>query len=365
MKPHINVLHIAPALPPTVNGVGDYAAIIALKIKEISQDAFTNIILVANRISSADQITKMTDYRPVYFSGAPSASQMLKIVNKNSPDVILLHYVGYGYARRGAPWWLLRALILVRKKQPHIRIVTMFHELYATGKLWQSSFWLSPLQRYIVSRIVQLSDCWMTNRHDSAVWLKQYASEKPHAVLPIFSNIGEAKFFACNRLPKVVIFGTSGLRTNTYLGLGQKLFDWALCEGLEVHDIGPPIHNESIQESIKKNGVIEHGMLEASKIEDIFQRSTFGLISYPVHVLGKSGVFAAYTANGLCSIVLSEFYPVSDKLVCGEHYLSELPSNGQQMISPADIGSKSWLWYQQHSSDSHARAFIEFVALKT
>src|SRR5262245_37004064 len=68
----------------------------------------------------------------------------------------------YGYQKRGIPLGLLRWLRA--QKSSGIRIGFFFHELYAFGPPWTSSFWLSPLQRYITGEMARLSDFWITNR---------------------------------------------------------------------------------------------------------------------------------------------------------------------------------------------------------
>jgi len=47
-------------------------------------------------------------------------------------------------------------------------LVTMFHEVYATGPPWASSFWLSPLQRNLAARLAQMSDHCLTSRQGYA-----------------------------------------------------------------------------------------------------------------------------------------------------------------------------------------------------
>ena len=131
-----------------------------------------------------------------------------------SDDSVILQMSGYGFSKRGTPLWLLSEL---EKRRAHIKkFGVFFHELYAMGPPWRSSFWLSPVQRYVSRRLAELADFWMTNREGSADWLMRYASDKPHAVLPVFSKFGELDAVTKERKPVAVIFGGSSLRTATY-----------------------------------------------------------------------------------------------------------------------------------------------------
>src|SRR5207253_579189 len=52
---------------------------------------------------------------------------------------VLLHYVNYGFQKRGIPFRLLSILRALRK-QHRGKLVTVFHELYASGSPWTSAF---------------------------------------------------------------------------------------------------------------------------------------------------------------------------------------------------------------------------------
>ena len=140
-------------------------------------------------------------------------------------ESVFLQMSGYGFDKRGAPLWLLHE---IEKRRTHIKTLGIFfHELYAVGPPWTSSFWLSPVQRRISRRLAGLSDFWMTNREGSEQWLRRFSGDKPHAVLPVFSNVGETVTPARPRLPRIVVFGNPGLRQKTYQAADDKLFDWA------------------------------------------------------------------------------------------------------------------------------------------
>ena len=77
-------------------------------------------------------------------------------------DSVVLQLSGYGFDKRGAPLWLLKE---IEGRRRHIKSFgVFFHELYAFGPPWSSSFWLSPVQRHIACRLAVLSDFWMTSR---------------------------------------------------------------------------------------------------------------------------------------------------------------------------------------------------------
>lgn len=273
-------------------------------------------------------------------------------------DVVILQFSGYGFEKRGAPLWLLREIERHRKNMRSLGI--FFHELYAFGPPWSSSFWLSPVQRHIARRLAELSDFWMTNREGSAQWLRKFAGHKPHTVLPVFSNVGEATRPPLTRSAKVVVFGSPGVRERTYQAAGDRLFAWARAAGLEVHDLGSPIADGQAAGWLDANGVIQHGRMEESEISDLLQDASFGVLAYPVAYAAKSGVFAAYAAHGVCPVLLSTEHVEADGLKAGVHYLPEL--SGSRATADIDsIRRAAWKWYQPHSVARHAKTLIELL----
>ncbi|HYX18488.1 MAG TPA: hypothetical protein VE944_29820 [Nostoc sp.] len=77
---------------------------------------------------------------------------------------ILLYYVGYGYAQRGCPVWLVDGLERWKNLFPKRSLVTMFHEISASVPPWTSAFWLSSLQRSLAARLAQMSDRCITSK---------------------------------------------------------------------------------------------------------------------------------------------------------------------------------------------------------
>jgi hypothetical protein len=267
------------------------------------------------------------------------------------PEQCLLHYSGYGYAKRGAPLWLLNK---VQTNRPRIKALGIFfHELYAFGPPTGSAFWLSPVQRHIARRLAEMSDFWITNREISAQWLRRFAEDKPHAVMPVFSNVGEWPTYSPARAPKIVVFGSVGLRLATYRAAGDSLILWAREQRLELHDIGPSIDDPVLSAALRGAGVVQHGRLDAAEVSKQFSESTFGVLAYPAHYVAKSGVFAAYCAHGVCPVLISKHYAPADGLVAGTHYFAGLPIGATPDTAIRDIGAAAWNWYKPHNVKAH------------
>ncbi|QIL20508.1 hypothetical protein [Thermomonas sp. HDW16] len=270
---------------------------------------------------------------------------------------IFIQYSGYGYAKRGAPLWLVEE---VRRLKAEGCIVGVhFHEIYASGSPWRSSFWLSPAQKYVAKMLASIADYWMTNRQNSADWLRRYGHAKPNIVLPTFSNVGESSFYVEQRQRKVIVFGGAVLRAKTYLRAGAELFHWARSHGLLIHDIGPPMPDPKINAALQRNGVFRHGVLTSSSVREVMADAKFGVVAYPADYIAKSGVFASYCAHGLCPIVMAEVIDAAaDGLAVNDQFLARLPA-GEAFDVSGSIAYRAWHWYQSHRIGAHAVAVAD------
>jgi len=265
----------------------------------------------------------------------------------------------YGYQRRGVPIRLLRWL--KRCRRMGTRIGCYFHELYAYGKPWNSSFWLSPFQRYITCEIAKLSDFWITNQLSSAEWLLRTSGSKPHRVLPVFSNLGEAERYTPRRTDTLVVCGSPELRAQTYHLAGPGLLDWAKRWSLNVHDVGSRLSDRRLRQDLCRRGVIEHGMLSKQSASSLLSHAKYGAVAYPAKHIAKSGIFAAYCAHGVCPLVITEPCPPTDGLAEEVQYLRWPELRDCELGKHSSIASRAFEWYSQHSISVHSRTLLAFA----
>lgn len=264
---------------------------------------------------------------------------------------IYLQMSGYGYHDRGVPLALLAWL--ERQKAAGIRIGTFFHELYAFGPAWTSSFWLSPAQRYVAARCAALSAFWITNRQASADWLLRWSAPRPHTVLPTPSNVGELECLPVRKQPWLVVFGSPELRERVYRLAGPAMFDWAGRNGVLIHDIGAPITAPDIAGRLLSQAITRHGRLEPGHVSRLLADAAFGVLAYPVAYAAKSSVLAAYCAHGVCPILLSQHHPAVDGLRIGENYVGDFETLDMKVGGWSEVASAAFEWYRPHRMQCH------------
>jgi len=171
------LLQIVPKVPGGIDGVGDYALTIAKKLR----DKFgCDSVFATFKTSSAENAV---GFEVLSLDG-------LLDDPPRKYDHTLLHYVNYGFQKRGVPFRLLSILHELRR-QHRGRLVTIFHELYASGPPWTSAFWLRPLQMHLAKSVGRLSDACIVSSDNFRSELKRMLPNGHVELHPVPSGLGE------------------------------------------------------------------------------------------------------------------------------------------------------------------------------
>lgn len=270
-----------------------------------------------------------------------------------SGDMLLLHFSGYGFQKRGVPTWLLAETKRLRSRFKVFGVV--FHELYASGPPWSSAFWLSGIQRRIARDLLDQADFWLTNREMASKWLLSQNASAPNRVLPVFSNVGEPEVLDNEREASIAVFGGEALRSQVYAYGGGEIFRFAKHHQLRIHDIGKPIQDATMAASLAEAGVVRHGMLPSEQVSQALATARFGALLYPADFVGKSGIFAAYAAHGVCPILLGDELGAYDGMQPNVHYAAGFGAlDGGLHLDPWLIGRAARRWYEPHRIAAHS-----------
>lgn len=352
----IRCIHITPELPPTVGGVADYTAILSRRLVEVSDGAVEPVLVHAGK-QQVDAIE--VDFPVVDLSGEQSARRLVEAVQELAYEaeedaVVLLEYSGYGYAKRGAPWWLARGLRRVCGGE-EIPLITMFHEISASGPVWTSAFWLSPVQSWIAWQITRLSDGITTTHPTGASQIGQWADDDTSVeVTPAFSNVGEPteRPPPSERCPQAVIFGGQRTKTaiyQTHRAVTQKaLEEWGIQT---VVDVGPP--GVATPERLEID-VEVRGIQPVEVISELLLDAQIGILHYPAAYATKSGILAAYMAHGVVPLLV-EPEPLGGRLGAGEHFAL---AGGTKKENAGRIAQKTTAWYDRHVHSRRAAQTI-------
>ena len=342
------IVHVTPELQPMIGGIADYAAILgrAMSEREIRQH-----YLVASHAALAYKQCIRASFPQALVLDSTTSNDLLRGLRDLEAETVLLHYSGYGYAPRGAPFWLVERLGCWKELRAHHRLIVMFHETWASGLPWQSSFWLSPLQYWCVARIARLADAVVTNTSYYRARLESLLRPgTPIQVQPIFSNIGEPDAVPAfdEREPVCVLFGRGVTRRRTNERF-RRHFDELRTLGIErLIEIG--VEPEITARLEWPFPVESLGPRKTSEISAIMSRVKYGLFDCPVHVAGKSGVLAALAAHGIVPIH-PEGEGTFEGLEFGRDTVNISAVSQVSDLRAARDGASVRAWYRKHRLD--------------
>jgi hypothetical protein len=361
----MNLTAIIPRLPPVVDGIGDYALCLARLLRDnleiTTQFIVTDTAWIGTGEVEGFEVRRMTSH---------SAVELLKLLagDSSAGEQVLLHYEGYGYATRGCPFWLVDALERWRLASDTRRLITMFHELYAKGPPWTSSFWLSPVQKNLTARLARLSDESITSLNLYAQIVRRMGIHDPARVhcMPVFSTVREPAVQPAlgERRKRLVVFGSHGRRALVYKRSAESLNRICLAMGLEeVVDIGRLVGFDISR--VIGLPVLECGELPASEVSEALLDSVAGVIDYPAVILGKSTIFAAYCSHRIIPIVAtSDGRLAGDGLEANTHYWrTETPTERLSIRNGQPVADAALAWYQGHNLANHGDLFAAILGV--
>ena len=357
----MELIQIVPILPPALSGVGDYALLLARELRD-AQGVETRFLVGDPAWSGNEAAVAPFPARPVPARTAPAFGRALDEAEESGgglPGAALLHYVGYGYANRGCPFWLVDAVERWRHARTGRRLIVLFHELYATGPLWSSVFWTSPFQKRLAARLGRVADARRMTTQLAAGQLRALLGrEGGGAVIeatPVFSTLGEpaAPPPLAARRRQIVVFGSRSWRADAYTRGMADLTD--ACRQLEVErvvDVGMPL--DTVPGGLPVPLEVA-GPLPAAEAGALFAGSLAGYFSYPVPSLAKSTIFAAYCAHGMVPVTFpGNAQPNPDGLAAGTHFLAGTTVRPPDAAALTRVAAAAWEWYAGHRLAVHA-----------
>ena len=353
----IKIIQIVPRLPPAIDGIGDYALQLACQLRHHFQ-IDTHFVVgdprwQGNLEIEGFKISQVSQCSP----------EAIQYQLQSSTTTVLLHYVGYGYAQKGCPWWLIKGIRNWRQSYSQGKLITMFHEIAALGRpIWTSAFWLSGLQVFLAKSLVKISDCLVTSKQSYAQMLQELSNHShdniPH--LPVFSTVGELQQFLplVQRQRRAVIFGGWANRQRVYQQSSVQLT--YACQRLNIEviwDLGE-VKGE-LPQQVEGIPLVSLGRLSVEEISDILADSFLGFFDYNPAFLGKSTIFAAYCAHGVLPVAAYGTKNTIDGINAGKHYWVANPST-KQLSWEQDwqgIANCAYAWYCTHDLFTQVKTF--------
>ncbi len=360
----MKILQITPRVPPAVCGVGDYAWLLAQALRD-EHDIHSSFLSAGTIWTKPVGGTEF----PVFRLPELTATALLDFIafRTGEFEAIVLHMSPYGYQKRGVPFWLAAAWRQLSRMEAAPRLITMFHELYASGPLSSSAFWLQPMQKWVLRIVAQVSDGIRTNRESYAEWLR-YLPGLKHAdvtIMPVFSNFGEpAKVLpAQSREPRIVMFA-SGMHGGADAEKNIRMVA-ELAKRLGMHELHV-IGGKALEHTDNNLKVLSHSYMPAADISKLLISARMAFTDYHPQFMAKSGVLAGYAAHSLSVITPAPAGELPDGLAAGRELVCLSDCMAHSPLDKIDIestGACLHRWYEGHSLAATAASYAQQLHL--
>ncbi len=351
-----NIMQICPTFPPNIGGVGNYTKILSDYLKK---RGIKSKILISDYLENKNR-------KQILF-GKKSKNLNLLLENINSKNIIL-HYSGYGYASRGLCFSLVKSLEKWKQNKSDRKLITIFHEIYATGPFYRMSFWTSLLQKYLAKKLFEMSNVSIVTSKQNKLILSSFDKKRKITYTNVFSNIGELKknkkieerkniaIIFGNIFQKEILYEDILLNKNKYENLLKKM------SITQIIDIGPKI---DISKSIffKRINIKRIGIKSKRYISYLLKISKVGMVFYPVGQMTKSGIVAAYASHGLVIVNFCEKETSkTNEFIAGVNYLSKFSKNN--IYSLQRISNECYRNYKKNALHKTASLIINNLGKK-
>ena len=353
-----------PRTPGGIDGVGDYALTIAekLRTKFDCETVFATFNVESQKNSGGFEVLSLD-----------------RLLEASFPkyDHVLLHYVNYGFQKRGVPFRLL-SILREQRRQHRGKLVTIFHELYASGPPWTSAFWLKSVQKRLAKSIGRLSDACVVSSDNFRRELQRLVPGAHVEMHPVPSGLEEPALSPdqiADRDPhRWAIVGGTGLverSLRSFAELLPRIPDSIAPKKLIV--VGG--HDNPVTRSLLAGLAIESDYrpcIAASDASNILKTCSFAFFDYfrrpdvEMSVILKSSAVASACAHAVIPVFPhpgSEISRDGDRMP-GPFFVEPKRSEIPDAHSRPKIAVEIYNWYQRHaSSESLVQRIAETLNL--
>ena len=342
------VLQIIPRISDQPDGVTDYALNLAKAL--LTNYDLRTVFATAER----SQVSQKDGFEIAALTNAQTLPAR----------PLILHYVNYGYQKRGLPFSLVTALRQVRQRCSG-RVLVIFHELFASGPPWKSEFWLEPLQKKIARDVAQLADGRLVSSESMREMLRHIAPGPDAIVHPIPSAFGEpvidvGQLRGRDNRRWLICGGTQVIERSlrSFLGIINAIPSAVAPKELRV--VGGT-ENPEVRRMLLTGPDVRseyHPAVSAEEASQILSTCAFGWLEYFTNrkakpdLLLKSSSFANMCANAVVCVMPQASGPIS---LAGDALPGPftIAHDEVKMPSASDrhaVGHAIYEWYHRHAS---------------
>jgi glycosyltransferase involved in cell wall biosynthesis len=299
----VKVQLIAAALPPQLDGIGDYSALLAA---ELAKRAEVTVLS-----GGGPDATPIPGVRIVHaFSAADpaSVSGIVEPILQARPDWLLLQYNPFSYGKWGRNLQLPLALRRLRRRLPQTRLAVMVHEPYVPVIDWKFAV-MTTWQRWQLRTLARAADLGFGSIERFVQTLQPWFAPAPIHHLPVGANIPRVNISRAEaraRLglaPEALVLGLFGTaHPSRLLGLVRETVA-TICKSRPetvLHYIGPSV--DTVRETFAGLPLTIGGPLPAEEVSRRFAAMDLYLAPFIDGVSTRRGSLMAALQHGVPTV---------------------------------------------------------------
>ncbi len=174
---------IAAALPPKLDGIGDYTALLSA---ELAQSVTVKVL--TGRGQTPDSIPGVEVVPAFSVDDPKSVRDLVPRIEADRPDWVLLQYNPFSYGHWGRNLHLPEVMHRIKKRCPGTNLAVMVHEMFVPLTNWKFAV-MSPWQRWQFWRLAADADVMFFSVGVWADKVRPWRRGRPTLHLPVGSNI--------------------------------------------------------------------------------------------------------------------------------------------------------------------------------
>jgi len=298
LKIHI----IAAALPPLLDGIGDYTAHLAA---ELAHSATVTVLTGAPAPAPIPGVRVERAFSP---DASRSVWSLVSRVAEDRPDWVLLQYNPFSYGRWGLNLHLPRVMRRIKRDAPGTRFALMVHEPFVPLITPQFAV-MGTWQRWQLWRLGRAADVVFFSIDFWQRGFRRWFPGKPLVHLPVGSNIphvpisrSEARARLGIRDDAVVLglFGTAG--SGRMLERAASALNALRAANVPARLLYVGPHKEAICAALGSKDIIADGPFPADEVSRRLSAMDIYLAAYIDGVSTRRGAFLAALQHGVATV---------------------------------------------------------------
>ena len=299
----LKIAIISAALPPRLDGIGDYTALLAA---HLARSAEVQILTAEG--TRCDPVPGV-DIVPTFRIGQPqSFERILAVVRESKPDWVLLQYNPFSFGKWGLNLTLPRVMRQIKKTCPGTRVAMMAHETFVPVINWKFAI-MTLWQRRQFRQLGRSADALFFSIE---AWTRDFARWFPGKTLvhlPVGSNIPHVPMSRTEARARLGIADDTlvlGLFGGMHI---SRLIEWSRDAAQAVAAMGQPLlvlhagpDADAVQHLFSGLPVRAEGPLPAEEISRRFAAMDLFLSPFSDGISTRRGSLMTGLQHGIAAV---------------------------------------------------------------